>query len=115
MKLKRQASRLAFYKLAHLVNTSFILFSPNLLFWALHFFKAFATMEKGGLFFTPKGAESPFHPRFALHQPHETLLFEKFGMTSKADKLYYSLLFIYPNQQKITLNVALHIALIFSF
>ena len=44
-----------------------------------------------------------------------TLLFEKFRMTPKADKFYYSLLFIHPNQQKITLDVALHIAIIFSF
>ena len=45
----------------------------------------------------------------------KTLLFEKFRMTPKADKLYYSLLFIHPNQQKNTLDVALHIAIIFSF
>lgn len=46
MKSKRQASLLAFHKFAYIVNTSFLLFSPNLLFLALHFFKAFATMEK---------------------------------------------------------------------
>ena len=28
----------------------------------------------------------PFQPRCALHQYHSPLLFEKFGMTSKADK-----------------------------
>ena len=57
---------LAFYKFAHLVNTTFLRFSPNLLFLALHFFKAFATMEKAlrrwAILFHSKGSRLSLPP-----------------------------------------------------
>ena len=62
-----------------------------------------------------RGRSSPAKTVVHCISVTSTLLFEKFRMTPKADKLYYSLLFIHPNQQKITLDVALRIAIIFSF